>query len=445
MTHNIPELVAMASPPTLQGKDGLQALQTLVKHRNILNVLEVMHHQLGDVFRVWLPGFRPVFMAGPEATRFVLITARDKLLWRPPEGDPVTDLLRHGLLVEDGQAHDRLRRLMTPSLHRRMLIGYVEKMIACTDQVANVWPEDKSLDMLVEMRRIALLILMQTLFKVDFSADMTRLWDTILRLLAYISPGAWIVFPGIPRPGYKNAVKQMDDYLYQLIHLRRTAGEQEADDLLGILVSTPDLSDALIRDQLLTMLIAGHDTSTALLAWTLYLLGSHPAAMTRAQDEVDAVLGRNSPTFEAMKQLKYLDLVVKESLRLYPPIHLGTRVAAGDLTFQGYHIPAGTRVLYSIYLTHRDPKYWPNPAQFNPERFGPEQSRTRPAFTYIPFGGGARNCIGAAFGLMEAKVVLARLLQKFNLRLTNRQVHPHMGATLEPRPGVMMQAKRRSE
>jgi cytochrome P450 len=292
------------------------------------------------------------------------------------------------------------------------------------------------------MRRVTLLILMQSLFGVDFSPDIERLWPAIMRILAYISPGAWLVWPNIPRPGYRPALRQMDDYLFRLIRARRNTPDQ-GDDLLSLLVATPGLSDDLIRDQLLTMLIAGHDTSTALLAWTLYLLGRRPEALARLQDEIDTVLGDRAPGYQDLKQLCYLEQVIKESLRLYPPIHLGQRIAAADLTFQDYCIPAGTRVIYSIYLTHRDPNYWPEPARFDPERFSPEKNQRQAPHTYIPFGGGARNCIGAGFGLVEAKVVLARLIQQFELTLIEDRVRPHLGATLEPRPGVMMRTRYR--
>jgi len=433
---------SLLPPPTPNGKAGLRALQALIPNMNILASLEALHQELGDVFRLTLPGFNPVILVGPEANRFVLITHQNDVRWRL-EQDPVTKLLRHGLLVEDYEPHDALRQHMNPTLHRRMLVNYVETMVCCTDQVIATWTEGKPLDMLVEMRRVALLILVQTLFKVDFSPDMEQLWPAILRTLAYISPGLWLVWRDIPRPGYKQALQQMDTYLFQIIRARR-AVKGESEDLLGVLVNTPGMSNDLIRDQLLTMLIAGHDTSTALLAWTLYLLGCHPEAMARVQTEIDSILGPVIPTYKQISQLTYLDQVVKESLRLYPPIHAGMRIAAIDLNFQGYHIPAGTRLLYSIYLSHRQADYWPQPERFDPKRFGPEDNRNRPPHTYVPFGGGARNCIGAAFGLVEAKVVLARILQHFDLRLTSTRIHPHMGATLEPRPGVMMQVRRRS-
>jgi cytochrome P450 len=296
--------------------------------------------------------------------------------------------------------------------------------------------------MLVEMRRAALLILMETLFKVDFAPDLQRLWQPILKAIQYISPGWWVFWRGTPRPGYQRVLHELDRYLYQIIQARRLA-VGASDDLLGMLVTTPGMHDGLVRDQLLTMLIAGHDTSTALLSWSLYLLGKHPAALQKARDEVDAVLGAEVPTLEKVSELRYLDNVIHEALRLYPPIHLGARVAAHDIEFQGYPIPAGTRVMYSIYLTHRLKAYWDEPHCFRPERFTRENSRGREPYTYLPFGGGPRNCIGALFGQIETKTVLARVLQKMDLTLAHTRIHAHMGATLEPRPGVPMLVKHR--
>jgi cytochrome P450 len=410
----------------------------------MLAALELFQRELGDVFRVNLPGFNPVALVGPEANRFVLVTKRDELRWRA-EADPITRLLRDGLLVIDGAWHDTLRSVMNPAFHRRLLAGYIEAMVRYTDQVSAAW-DTSPRDMLAELRRITLLILVNTMFKVDFSPEMSALWPAVLRLLKYISPGLWLVWRGMPRPGYARARRQVDAYLYQLIQTRRAklrTVEADPEDLLGMLVASPDMTDDLIRDQMLTMLIAGHDTSTALLAWALYLLGRHPAALAQARAEVETVLGDAAPTLEHMTQLRYLERVINESLRLYPPLHIGTRTAAIDLEFQGYCIPAGTRVLYSPYLTHRQPEYWPDPARFNPDRFTSEQ--TRPPYSFVPFGGGSRTCIGAAFAQVEAKVILARLLQQFELELIQPKVRLHMGVTLEPRPGVIMRARRRAK
>lgn len=424
--------------PAPTGLAGLHALQQMWRERSVLGALTVFNRELGNIFRLSLPGFNAVMVVGSEAARFVLVSGRNDFRWRM-EGDPVTMLLRHGVLVEDGDNHDQIRRAMNPALHKQMLQTYVEAMWRGTDQVMSRWVDGAAVDMLVEMRRIALLVLLDTLFRVDFSSDMDRLWQAILKTLGYISPGVWMFSKRIPRPGYADGLRQMDDYLYQMIRLRR-AHLGEPKDLLGLLISDPNMDDNLIRDQLLTMLIAGHDTSTALLSWTLYLLGKHPQIMQQAQAEVRAVLGDQPPTLEHLRSLPLLDQIIDESLRLYPPIHLGSRRAAQDLEFNGYSIPAGTRVMYSIYVTQRMPEYWDAPDEFRPQRFAPDAPKPAP-YTYLPFGGGPRNCIGAAYAQVEAKVILARILQQRTLILSPRRVHAYMGATLEPRPGVFMTTK----
>jgi cytochrome P450 len=435
--------------PVADGETGLQVLKGMAKTRSLLTALTIMQDKVGNAFRVNLPGFKPVVMAGPEANRQVMVTERQRLSWRSPS-DPVTRLLRQGVLVVDGELHDELRLLMNPSLQKPNVLPHIGQMWRSTEQIAEAWKDGDRRDMLVEMRRIALLILVGSLFSIDFTADMPRMWQPIMKLLAYISPGLWIIWPDMPRPKYRGAIQEMDDFLYQMIQTRReqTASQQPAvasGDLLDARIAA-GLSDDLIRDQLLTMLIAGHDTSTALLAWVLFLLGSHPQWMAQVKQEVDAVLtsAGEPPTAEQLGQLHITDQVIKEALRIYPPIHVGNRFAKEDMNLQGYRLPAGTRLMSSIYLTHRDKNFWPEPEQFRPERFERSQEQKRPPLAYVPFGGGPRNCIGAAFAQVEAKVVLGRLLQCFDFELLNAQdVRPYMGATLEPRPRVMMRVRRR--
>jgi cytochrome P450 len=429
--------------PTPDSQSGLAALQALIRERSPLAALQVFHARLGDVFRINLPGFTPVVLVGPQAARFVLTDGADKFRWRN-ERDPVTELLRHGVLVEDGESHDRLRHLIGESMPRSAFDRFVEIMVRRCDEVTAAWPAEGVVDMLVEMRKITLLILLEALYRVDIAPDLSRLWRSILTLIRSISPGLWMLWRGAPRPGYAAARQTLDAYLYGIITQRRAAlaasPGADADDMLSRLIQA-GLDDDLIRDQLLTILIAGHDTSTACLSWTLYLLGRHPAVLQRVQHEVDSVLGAAPPTREQISHLETLGRVVRESLRLYPPIHLGSRVAAADVEFDGFTIPAGERVIYSIYLTQRHPAHWPNPDAFDPDRYAREE---RPgAFTFLGFGGGARNCLGSGFGLMEVRVVLARLLQQFDLDLVERAVHAHMGATLEPHPGVRMRVRRR--
>jgi cytochrome P450 len=420
-------------------------LWPLLRDRSVLPLLAAMRATMGDLFQIRLPAFRPWVVAGPELSRSLLVRERNHFCWRNPQ-DAVTRLLRHGLLVEDGEEHRCWRDLMEPALQRPQAVRHSGAMWRHTVRLTSTWQDGGRYDMLPEMRRLALLVLLDTLFGVDATADVDRLWPSILKVLDYIAPGLWLVWPDMPRPGYRHAIAELDDYLLKMIATRRLEGVT-GDDLLSHLVSRPELSDDLIRDQLLTLLIAGHDTSTAHLAWTLYLLGSHPDALARARAEVDVALGSGHssepPASGEWPPLPYLDAVIKESLRLYPPIHAGNRHAVEDLSLGGQAIPAGARVMLSIYLVHRHPDYWPEPDQFKPERFLRSHGGRQAPFSYLPFGGGPRNCIGAAYAQVEARVILACLLQQFDLRLLPGRVRPHMGATLEPRPGVRMEVRRR--
>lgn len=431
----------LKKPPVPQGEAGLAALRALIKERHLLAPLASLHQEMGDIFQIPLPSFNPVVMVGPEANRFVLVGARDDLMWRNDK-DPVVDLLHHGVLVIDGEEHDRVRKQINPSLHRKMIAEYVDIMVSSTDEVISEWKMGKPLNMLDEMRKIALLILMRSVFGVDFKDRMEDLWDPILKSIAFISPGMWVLSSKIPRLGYRSAREKLDAYLVEIIRQRR-AESHRGGDLLSYFVHETEMPDALIRDQLLTLLIAGHDTSTASLSWTLYLLGDHPEWMRRMVDEVDAVLGQEKPGVADLKALDVLDRVSKEALRLYPPIHIGARVAAKDLQFGEYTIPEGQRVVYSIYLSHRHPAYWRSPDVFDPDRFLPENVKARPHYLYLPFGGGPRNCIGFSFAKVELPVVLARIFQRYTLQLEPKKVHMHMGATLEPKSGVFMTAQPR--
>jgi cytochrome P450 len=446
--HNSPRPLPEAEP-----RKGLRILAGLARTRNPLTALALMREYVGQAFEIPAPRFRPSVFIGPDANRQILITERDLLSWRN-EGDPVVKLLRRGVLIVDGEEHDRYRQIMDPTLQRRNVNPHIPDFWRYTDQVADAWADGSTQDMLVEMRKLALLILMGASFHIDFTPDMARLWQPILDLIEYISPGLWVVWPDAPTsPRHRKAIEAMDDYLYTIIRQRRAElGTNDAapdpSDLLSALIVAPGMTDDLIRDQLLTMLIAGHDTSTALLAWIFYLLGMHPEKLVQVQQEVDAVIGTEAapPTADQLNELHLLEQVIKETLRLYPPIHIGNRRATEDMAICGYHVPEGKRVMYSIYLSHRDKEYWRDPEEFCPARFERGNEEKVPPFTYVPFGGGPRTCIGATFAQVEARAVLARLLQRFDFTLLNgEKIHPHMGATLEPRPGVLLRVQHRDE
>lgn len=405
---------------------GLRVLQAWLRSRSPLAPLQVMADEIGYFFQIPLPAFHPYVVFGPHANRAVLVTQRERLLWR--NTDPVTDLLQHGVLVVDGAEHDAYRKQMEPALHPAQLPAYAEMMIAQAKRVSDRWQAGQVVDLLVESRKIALLIIFQALFSEDIIQDLPHLWQPILKAIAFISPGAWILWRQMPRPSFTAPLRQLDAYLYALIAKRR-AGEPRS-DLLQALIEA-DYSDEVIRDQMLTMLIAGHDTSTALLAWVFVLLGKHPAV----RQELVAALDQS-------EKAPLLDAVIKEALRLYPPIHIGNRRVAQALELQEGVISAGERLFYSIYLTHRDRRIWEAADEFRPQRF--LSGRQTPPFSFVPFGGGPRACIGAAFGQLEARLVLTYLLRHFTFEAVQfERIHAHMGATLEPRPGVWMRVQPR--
>jgi len=415
--------------PAPQAQVGREVLKALLKERSLLGPLRVMFKRVGRVFQIPLFFFHPFVVAGPEAARQVLVTERQKLRWRNP--DPVTDLLRQGVLVVDGPEHDRYRSLMEPSLAPGGLPAYTAMMLRQTERVTANWQNGQTVDLLIESRKMTLLIVMEALFGVNVWDDLPRIWKPILKAIDYISPGAWILWRKIPRPTYRKPLKELDAYLYAIILARRKAPAQP--DLLGHLMAA-GLDDERIRDQMLTMLIAGHDTSTALLAWTFALLGQHPDVQARLVAELDAAEPGSHP--------QLLDQVIKEALRLYPPIHIGNRLLTEEMDFDGQVVPAGERLFYSIYLTQRDPQSWDKPDDFCPERF--EHGRKQPPFAYLPFGAGPRACIGAAFGQAEARILITYLLKTFSFEMLNADsIHAHMGATIEPRPGVLMKVIRR--
>lgn len=427
--------------PGADPETGREVLKAFLAEKSPLGPLRVMARRVGRFFQIPLPFFNPYIVFGPEAVRKVLVTERGKFLWR--NQDPVADLLGRGVLVTDGEEHDHYRKLMEPALHPGQLPRYADMMREQARRVSETWQDGQMVDMLVEARKIALLIIIQALFSRDAWDDLPRIWTPIFKAIEYISPGAWILWRKIPRPGYRKHFKALDDYLYQIIADRRaqnlTLGSPRlTPDLLQHLVDA-GLPDERIRDQMLTMLIAGHDTSTALLVWVFAMLGQHPETYAELQRQLADTPPDKTPPL--------LDQVIKETLRLYPPIHIGNRIMAEDVTFgEGQTMPAGARMFYSIYLTHRDPTIWENPDSFRPERFAHGRPPLKGAgMAYIPFGGGPRACIGAAFGQMEARLVIAHLLRTFDFQPLNPQnIHPHMGATLEPRPGVFMKVTRRS-
>jgi cytochrome P450 len=251
-------------------------------------------------------------------------------------------------------------------------------------------------------------------------------------------------FPTTQNRRFRQAIVNAERIVYDLIAERRR-GAGSTDDLLSLLMAARDeetgegLSDTELRDQALTIIGAGYETTTQALVWTWYLLAKHPEVENRLHAEISEVIGGRTPTFEDLPSLKYTLMVFQEAMRLYPPIWMMTRAAIETDEIGGYRVPANSEILLLPYITHRHSEYWENPEEFFPEHFLPEKVAARPRFAYFPFGGGSRQCIGNNFALMEAQLIIATVAQKYRLRLRDeRMIEPETSVTLRPRGGIKM-------
>jgi len=361
--------------------------------------------------------------------------------------------LGQGLLINDGESWLHQRRLMQPAFHRKRISAYGTIMTDATEKLLERWQsyaqQDSSLDVAEEMMRLTLQIVGKTLFSLDLSDETNSIGAALTTLLKLLGNYVYAPFPPISIPTARNrrllaANRSLEQVIYRIIAERR---QQNADtgDLLSMLLLARDeetgqgMDDRQIRDELMTMLLAGHETTANTLTWTWYLLSQHPEVEQRLYTEVDEVLGGALPTVEHLSDLKYTNMVLEEALRLYPPACILSRKAIADDELGGYPIPANSMIIVSPYAIQHHPKYWPDPESFDPERFTPEHIAERPHYAYFPFSSGPRMCIGSSFAMMEAQLILAMIVQRYRLRLVpGHPVEPQMLVTLRPKYGLQM-------
>ncbi|HWP28608.1 MAG TPA: cytochrome P450, partial [Chloroflexota bacterium] len=346
--------------------------------------------------------------------------------------------------------------LIQPAFHRQQLAAYSEIMVACTEQLLATWRDGEVRDIHQEMMRLTLQIVARALFGADV-ADEAAVVDEALRVAlerfgTRLSSLAFLLPDTLPTPdnwGFLRAARRLDAIVYRIIAARRASGADRG-DLLSILLRARDeadgggMTDRQLHDEVMTLLLAGHETTAIALSWTWYLLSQHPAVEARLLAELQAVLGGRAPTAEDLPRLPYTEWVLWEALRLYPPAWALAREAVQDCEIGGYPVPAGTIVVMSQWLLHRDPRYFDAPERFLPERWADGLAKRLPRYAYFPFGGGPRLCIGAGFASLEAALVLATVLPRF--RLTLVPGHPIAlwpSVTLRPRYGIRMVLHRR--
>jgi cytochrome P450 len=368
--------------------------------------------------------------------------------------------LGKGLLTSEGETWKAHRRTMTPAFDQRSVASYTPVMTAEAEKLNSQWSKlgaDQVVDVAVAMTEATLQIISRTMFSSD-SDDMVGILERSSgqfqaqmrpNIMDFIGMPAWLA--GLGRLNVaKRTLGEFDSVIDRLIRERTRNIDNAPKDLLSRLIAARDEQTGIgmtaqeVRDHVITIFMAGHETTAMTMIWTWYLLSQHPVVEAKLHAELDAVLGGRTPTHDDVPKLTYTRMIIEESMRMYPPAHTLARVALADDTLCGRAIPKGATVMIVPWLLHRHKKLWQNPGQFVPERFGPEQSAQRVRFSYLPFGGGKRICIGAAFALTEATVLLATIANRCRLTLApGHQVEPQALITLRARHGMKMRVAAR--
>jgi len=402
-----------------------------------------LRRELGPVFRFRNLRQDIYVFAEPELIEEVFVTKAASLM-KGRGTQRLVGLVGRGLLTSEEPQHLRHRRQIQPAFHRRRIDGYGTIMVERTAAHAERWCAGDVLDLDREMNRIALEIVSQALFGTDLSAELDVVADALddalstfaFRMLPFTE---W--FDRIPIPTtrkLRGARERLDAIVYRMIAEHR-AGGGDADDLLSMLLSSEDddgagLSDEAVRDEAMTILLAGHETTANALAWTFYLLQRHPEIEERLHAQIDEVLGERDATADDLPRLGYVRAVFAETMRLYPPAWITARRARRDVAIGPYHLKAGDVAIVSPYVSHRDPRYFPDPESFDPERWLGEPP---PKFAYYPFGGGNRLCIGESFAWMEGVLAIATIARRMRLtRVDAADVATLPLVTLRPRSPI---------
>ena len=439
-------------PPGPKGHFLVGSLPELA--RDICGFLGACVAEYGDTVRFRLPGREVFYLPRPEDIETVLLTERSSFIkhrffWRH-----VTAIFGNGLLTSEGEFWLRQRRLAAPAFHPERIAAYAGVMASYAERHADGWRAGETRDVHRDMMRLAMEIVAKTLFDVDVEDEVDRIersFDAVIREIARRFRRPVRIPDAIPTPGnlrYRRGVALLDALVERILAERRDRAEDRG-DLLSMLLAARDddgrpMSDRQLRDELVTLFLAGHETTAIALSWTLVLLAENPAAEERLSDEIESVLRGRRPGAADLALLPYTDAVVRESLRLYPPAYVVGREAIRDCVLGGYRVAAGATIYFSPWVLHRDARWFSEPLAFRPERWLDRTAPRLPKFAYLPFGGGPRVCIGERFALMEAALVLTTLLQRFRFEMAGPRPVPFPSITLRPDGGVPMRLVRRA-
>ena len=403
--------------------------------------------EFGDIFyyrALWLHVY---FLNDPDLIESVLIRNSQNF-----SKDRVVQNSRwffgQGLLTNEGDSWLRQRRLLQPAFHRERVASYARVMTGYTEQMLESWKDGETRDIHQEMMQLTLRIAVRCLFGVE-PGEIGGI-SSAISVLMRNTTGVRMIFPPaaryLPTPtmiAVRRAVRQLDEMVYRIIATRR-AGNADSGDLLSTLIRVRDedgtgMTDKQLRDEVLTFLLAGHETTALALSWTWLLLGQNAQVEKKLHEELRRVLNGRAPDFSDMQALSYTERVIRESMRLYPPAWSLARTAISDFELRGYKIPGGANIVMSPWIMHRQPRYFPDPEKFDPDRWLDPAMQKLPRFAYFPFGGGPRQCIGNSFAMMESTLVLATIAQRFRMRaVAGHPVVPVPSFTLRPKHGILM-------
>ncbi|MCO4762640.1 MAG: cytochrome P450 [Myxococcales bacterium] len=444
-------------PPALP-TSGLRGHLTEVT-RDPIGLFSRAHQRQGDVVSLRMLGTQVVSLANPEDWHRVLVTNRTNYTKRTRGYHKLKLFLGEGLVTSEGDHWRRQRRIAQPAFHRKHIETFAESMVQASLDMRRQWEQSaaagETRDIADDMMRLTLRIAGETLFSLDVTGEAADVGDALGEVLTAFDrittapipyPELW---PTASNRRMRAAIAKLDEVVEGIIAQRRASGDTTR-DLLGNLMAARDeetgegMNDKQLRDEVMTMLLAGHETTANALAWTLHLLSTHPEVADKVAEELQTHTGGETLTMRQMCQLRYTDQVLKESMRLYPPVWIIGRRAEEDDEIGGFHIRKGTYVYLPAWVLHRNERTWRQPSRFDPDRFSPERVAERKAlgahrFSYLPFSGGQRKCIGDQFARMEAIIALATLLPAVKLQpVAGRAVEADAQLTLRPKGGLPM-------